>query len=82
MVVAADNRCQHDVSNTTKEAGERFSFKVGHQVHRFEAPHTADRDSWVVAIEKKVAEAKEMKADIHGRESYKKNVEEYCRFTP
>jgi hypothetical protein len=55
--------------------------KVGNHVHKFETGNGAERDSWIAVIEKKVEEAKGLKDEITGRDSYKKNVEEYGMFT-
>ncbi|KAK5464985.1 hypothetical protein LTS15_001548 [Exophiala xenobiotica] len=68
-----------DASNVTKEGFNQFSFKAGSHQHRFETTQSKERDSWVVAIEKAIEEAKGLKEDITGRESYKKNVEEYSK---
>lgn len=65
----------------TKEGFNQFSFKVGTHQHRFEATTSKERDSWVVAVEKATEEAKGLKEDILGRESYKTNIEEYCELT-
>lgn len=70
---------QADASNVTKEGFNQFSFKAGNHHHRFEATKAEERDSWVVAVEKAIEEAKALKEDVTGRESYKKNVEEYCK---
>lgn len=68
-----------DASNVTKEGFNQFCFKAGSHQHRFETTKSEERDSWVVAIEKAIEEAKGLKEDITGRESYKKNVEEYSK---
>lgn len=65
----------------TKVGTTDFTFKVGTHTHKFEATTGAERDSWVVAITKFIEEAKEMKAEITGRESYKKTIEGYSMFT-
>ncbi len=65
----------------TKEGLDVFSFNIGAHAHKFEAANSGERDSWVVAIEKKVDEAKGLKDDITGRDSYKKNLEEYGMLT-
>lgn len=69
---------QADASNVIKDGYDQFSFKAGGHQHRFEASKPTERDGWVVAIEKAIEEAKGLKEEITGRESYKKNVEEYC----
>ena len=58
-----------------------FSFKLHGHNHKFEAASEAERDSWVVALQKIVEESKDLKADITGRDSYKKTVEGYGMFT-
>ncbi|KIW38033.1 uncharacterized protein PV06_10009 [Exophiala oligosperma] len=68
-----------DASTVTKEGFNQFSFKAGNHHHRFEATKAEERDSWVVAVEKAIEEAKGLKEEITGRESYKKNVEEYSK---
>ncbi|OAL20144.1 hypothetical protein AYO22_09116 [Fonsecaea multimorphosa] len=67
-----------DASNVIKE-GLQFSFKAGAHVHRFEASSAKERDSWVAGVEKAIEEAKSLKEEITGSESYKKNVEEYAK---
>lgn len=68
----------HDVAKVTKEGNEHFSFKVGNHTYKFEAANTEERAAWIVAIEKNAEEAKGMKEDIHGRDSYKKTLEKYA----
>ncbi|EXJ77797.1 hypothetical protein A1O3_10026 [Capronia epimyces CBS 606.96] len=68
-----------DASSVTKEGYNLFSFKAGSHQHRFEATKADERASWIVAIEKAIEEAKGLKEEIIGRESYKKNVEEYSK---
>ncbi|OQU96657.1 Pleckstrin -like domain-containing protein isoform 1 [Cladophialophora immunda] len=67
-----------DASTIAKE-GFQFSFKAGAHVHRFEASSAKERDSWIAALEKTIEEGKSLKEDVTGRESYKKNVEEYAK---
>jgi hypothetical protein len=68
---------QTNATNVTKDPfANHFSFKSGGITHRFETKTSAERDSWVVSIEKAVEE-KSLKDDITGRESYKKTLEEY-----
>ncbi|KAL2410526.1 hypothetical protein ABEF95_002200 [Exophiala dermatitidis] len=68
-----------DASNVIKDGYDQFSFKAGGHQHRFEASKPTERDGWVVAIEKAIEGAKGLKEEITGRESYKKNVEEYSK---
>ena len=65
----------------TKEGVDGFSFKLGSHTHKFEASTSTERDSWVVAIEKHVEESKAIKNEITSTDSYKTNVEEYCKFS-
>jgi hypothetical protein len=57
-----------------------FSFEVQGKTHKFEASTASERDSWVVAIEKQIEESKTLKDEITAKDSYKKNVEDYCKF--
>ena len=66
----------------TKEGMDGFAFEVQGKTHKFEASSAAERDSWIVALEKQVEESKATKDEITGKDSYKKNVEEYCKFSP
>lgn len=72
---------QSDASIVTKEGFQQFSFKAGGQQHRFEATNSKERDSWIVAVEKAIEEAKSIKDEITGSESYQKNVDDYCEFS-
>ena len=72
---------QSEATLVTKEGVNHFSFKVGTHQHRFEAATSQERDSWVVAVEKIVEETKGLKEDLTSRGTYKKNFEEYCKFT-
>jgi hypothetical protein len=65
----------------TKEGFNQFSFKSGGIQHRFEAQTSKERDSWIVAVEKIIEETKDLKEDITARDTYKKNLEEYCKST-
>lgn len=70
-----------EATAVTKVGTTDFSFKVGQHTHKFEAASGAERDSWVLAVQKIVEECKDLKADVTGRESYKKAVEGYA-FSP
>ena len=65
----------------TVEGPDEFFFKAHGQKHTFQAKTTAERSSWIVAIEKKVEEAKAMKDGIHGSEGYKKHMEAFSEFS-
>lgn len=56
---------------------EEFFFKAHGDKHTFKAKSTAERSSWVVALEKKIEEAKAMKDEIQGSEGYKKHMEAF-----
>ncbi|KAJ6116216.1 hypothetical protein N7523_005897 [Penicillium sp. IBT 18751x] len=64
-----------DVSGVTKVGSEEFLFKVGGQEHTFRASSTAERDSWVDAIEAKATKAKTLNDAITSSESYKAELE-------
>ncbi|KIW67434.1 hypothetical protein PV04_06690 [Phialophora macrospora] len=68
-----------EASVVTKEGFNQFSFKAGAHQHRFEAATSKERDSWVLAVEKIIEDTKGLKDEITGRDSYKKNVEEYSK---
>lgn len=68
-----------DASQVIKEGFNQFSFKAGAHQHRFEANSSKERDSWVVAVEKIIEETKGLKDEISGRDSFKKNLEEYSK---
>ncbi|KAK5947128.1 hypothetical protein PMZ80_001275 [Knufia obscura] len=70
-----------EATAVTKVGTTDFSFKVGNHTHKFEAATAGERDSWVVAIQKIVEESKDLKADVTGRESYKKTVQGFA-FAP
>lgn len=74
------NNIQHDAAGVSKIGATDFSFKVGTHTHKFEATTAAERDSWVVAIQKIVSETKDLKAEITGRDTYKKTVDGFCKF--
>ncbi|ETI22177.1 hypothetical protein G647_06250 [Cladophialophora carrionii CBS 160.54] len=68
-----------DASTVTKEGFNQFSFKAGAHQHRFEAATSKERDSWILAVEKIIEETKGLKDEITGRDSYKKNLEEFSK---
>jgi len=72
-----DNVLQADVSDVTKEGSNDFSFKVNGHRHVFQATSTAERSSWIAAIETKATEAKGLKEGVVGGEGYKKHLERY-----
>jgi Pleckstrin homology domain len=54
-----------------------FTFKTGATTHSFKAATPTDRDGWVSAFKEKIAEAKTMKEDVTGSDTYKENVEKW-----
>ncbi|KAE8354085.1 Pleckstrin homology domain-containing protein [Aspergillus coremiiformis] len=64
-----------DVTDVTKEGSSEFLFKVNGHKHTFQAASAAERDSWVVAIEAKIAEAKVEKETVTSSEGYKAELE-------
>lgn len=58
-----------------------FSFDTAGKSHKFEASSASERDSWVAALEQHKQAGQSLKEDITGRESYKKNFDEYCKLT-
>ncbi|KAJ5707064.1 hypothetical protein N7488_006865 [Penicillium malachiteum] len=68
-----------DITDLTKEGSNEFIFKVGTQKHTFQASNAAERDSWVVAIEAKSAEAKAQKETITSSEGYKAELEKLTK---
>ncbi|KAJ5732713.1 hypothetical protein N7493_004194 [Penicillium malachiteum] len=68
-----------DITDLTKEGSNEFIFKVGTQKHTFQASNSAERDSWVVAIEAKSAEAKAQKETITSSEGYKAELEKLTK---
>ncbi|KAK5096371.1 hypothetical protein LTS08_007627 [Lithohypha guttulata] len=67
-----------EASAITKTGFTDFSFKIGSHTHKFEAASEAERDSWVAAIQRSADESKDLKTDITGRDTYKKNVSGYA----
>ncbi|KAJ5089532.1 hypothetical protein N7532_008216 [Penicillium argentinense] len=68
-----------EVSDITKEGTKEFLFKVGGQKRTFQASSAAERDSWVVALEAKAAEAKAEKETITSSEGYKAELEKLTK---
>lgn len=61
----------------TKEGLFDISIKINGHKHVFQAASTAERSSWIVAIETKTTEAKGLKEGIVSSDSYKKHLERY-----
>jgi len=66
---------QAEASDVTKEGYNEFSFRVHGQRHTFEAPTHAERDSWLVALEKQITEAKASREGIISSNGYKHHME-------
>lgn len=71
---------QADASTVLKEGTTEFSFTVGKTHHRFQANTSTERDSWIVALEKKIEEAKGLKEELVARDSYKKTIAGFGKF--
>ena len=69
------------MTDVTKEGAKEFSFKVNGAKYIFSTESTEQQASWIVALEKKVEEAKASKEDITGSEDYKSSLEKYSMFT-
>jgi hypothetical protein len=76
----AHNFRQSEATIITIDGVEEFFFKVHGDKYTFKAKSTAERSSWVVALEKKIEEAKAMKDEIRGSEGYKKHMEAFGKF--
>ncbi len=61
----------------TKEGTNDFSFKINGHKHVFQAASTAERSSWIAAIEARATVGRELKESILGSEGYKKHFERY-----
>ncbi|KAI9698930.1 MAG: hypothetical protein M1836_003119 [Candelina mexicana] len=62
-----------DVSEVTKEGINDFHFKLHGQKHTFQAGSLSERDSWLVAVQTRAAEAKTTAESITGSAGYKEN---------
>ncbi|KAL2853753.1 Pleckstrin homology domain-containing protein [Aspergillus pseudoustus] len=68
-----------DISDITKEGSNEFQFKLSGHKHTFQASNTAERDSWIAALEAKSTEAKAEKETITSSESYKAELEKLTK---
>lgn len=66
---------QAGASDVTKEGYNEFSLRIHGQRHTFEAPTHAERDSWLVALEKQITEAKASREGVVGSDGYKHHLE-------
>ncbi|KAI9881035.1 MAG: hypothetical protein M1830_008917 [Pleopsidium flavum] len=64
-----------EASDVTKEGYNEFSFRLHGHKHTFQALTHAERDSWLVAVETKAAEAKTTREGIIGSDGYKHHME-------
>ncbi|KAF2089136.1 hypothetical protein K490DRAFT_72753 [Saccharata proteae CBS 121410] len=64
-----------EATDVAKEGTVAFSFKLHGHKHSFEASSQAERDGWVVAVEKTVEEAKAHKETVTGSDEYKESLE-------
>ena len=63
----------------TKEGSNEFLFKLNGHKHTFQASTTAERDSWIAALEAKSTEAKAEKDTITSSEGYKAELEKLSK---
>ena len=68
-----------DATDITKDGSNEFHFKVGGVKHAFQASSSAERDSWVAAVEAKSADAKAQKETIVASEGYKSELEKLSK---
>ncbi|RDW94113.1 uncharacterized protein DSM5745_01435 [Aspergillus mulundensis] len=68
-----------DISDVTKEGSDEFLFKLNGHKHTFQASNTAERDSWIAALEAKSTEAKAEKDTITSSEGYKAELEKLSK---
>ncbi|KAL4977501.1 Pleckstrin homology domain-containing protein [Aspergillus desertorum] len=68
-----------DISDVTKEGSNEFLFKLNGHKHTFQASSTAERDSWIAALESKSTEAKAEKDTITSSEGYKAELEKLSK---
>jgi hypothetical protein len=57
-----------------------ISFKIGTTPHALKASSVTERDGWHAALQEKIAEAKALKDEIVGKDSYKENVSTFGTF--
>ncbi|MCJ1483384.1 hypothetical protein MMC06_003551 [Schaereria dolodes] len=67
-----------DASDVTKEGLNDFSFRVHGHKHTFQAPTSAERDSWLVAVETKLGEAKSTHEGVIGSDGYKNHMSKFA----
>ena len=65
----------------TKEGLTDFSLKLHGHKNTFQAASAAERDSWIVAVESKAAEAKTNLEEVKNSEGYKKSKESFGKST-
>ena len=61
----------------TKEGLDTFYFTLHGHKHTFQATNKAESDSWVVAVEARIVEAKAAHEGLVGSEGYKKSLSKY-----
>ena len=64
----------------TKEGYNEFSFKLHGHKHTFEAPTHAERDGWLVAVDKQITEAKASREGVIGSDGYKHYMEKLGKY--
>lgn len=64
-----------DASDVTKEGNVAFFFKFHGHKHQFEASSQAERDGWIVSIEKGIEEAKAASDEVTSSDEFKATIE-------
>lgn len=64
-----------EITELAKDGSDEFAFKVNGQKHVFHATSSADRDSWLLAVESKAAEATAEKEKITSNEGYQAELD-------
>lgn len=71
-----------EASDIEKASQHEFTFKIHGHKHTFKAANDAERDAWVVSIEKAMAEAKANKDAVTSSEIYKETLASLAKAHP
>lgn len=72
---------QADATDLTKDGTVAFFFKLHGHKHAFEASTLTERNSWFVAFEKAIEEAKAESENIVANETYQEQLGKLSKFT-
>ncbi|OAA44547.1 hypothetical protein BBO_04030 [Beauveria brongniartii RCEF 3172] len=80
LLFSGDKKAPNNVINLSHASelevdGNKFHFTTKGNKHTFKAANPAERDSWVVQLKAKIAEAKEIAASVTESEAYKNTLE-------